>query len=397
MYLEHFKLDCRPFESSPDHRFMYLSSQHAKALANIEFGLTNRDNFVVISGDIGVGKTTLLNQVLEDLPRDVVIAHLTHTTLTPTELLQNILLEFKIESFKKNKVYLLKLLTNYFRKQKEAGKQVAILIDEAQNLSKKSLEELRLLSCQELDLSGLVSIVLLGQPELNRMIDSPELEQLSQRTRIRQHILPLNEKETSEYLARRLEVAGGKIKKIMTAKAIDLVFAYTSGTPRMVNTLCEMAFTAAWVDKAKKVDVAHIENAAKELRWQVPTATVQTLSEDVETDEPRGWLLQTDTSKREKWVPIDELPFFLGRSATTSLQLRHPHISRRHAFIDGHDGELFVQDYNSYNGTYVNGKRIRREHQLTDADIIGFGGGLQLIFHSQAEAPAEAGIKAIPA
>ncbi|MDP6150800.1 MAG: AAA family ATPase, partial [Gammaproteobacteria bacterium] len=377
--------------------FMYLSSQHAKALANIEFGLTNRDNFVVISGDIGVGKTTLLNQVLEDLPRDVVIAHLTHTTLTPTELLQNILLEFKIESFKKNKVYLLKLLTNYFRKQKEAGKQVAILIDEAQNLSKKSLEELRLLSCQELDLSGLVSIVLLGQPELNRMIDSPELEQLSQRTRIRQHILPLNEKETSEYLARRLEVAGGKIKKIMTAKAIDLVFAYTSGTPRMVNTLCEMAFTAAWVDKAKKVDVAHIENAAKELRWQVPTATVQTLSEDVETDEPRGWLLQTDTSKREKWVPIDELPFFLGRSATTSLQLRHPHISRRHAFIDGHDGELFVQDYNSYNGTYVNGKRIRREHQLTDADIIGFGGGLQLIFHSQAEAPAEAGIKAIPA
>ncbi|HJP03550.1 MAG: AAA family ATPase [Gammaproteobacteria bacterium] len=376
---------------------MYLSSQHAKALANIEFGLTNRDNFVVISGDIGVGKTTLLNQVLEDLPRDVVIAHLTHTTLTPTELLQNILLEFKIESFKKNKVYLLKLLTNYFRKQKEAGKQVAILIDEAQNLSKKSLEELRLLSCQELDLSGLVSIVLLGQPELNRMIDSPELEQLSQRTRIRQHILPLNEKETSEYLARRLEVAGGKIKKIMTAKAIDLVFAYTSGTPRMVNTLCEMAFTAAWVDKAKKVDVAHIENAAKELRWQVPTATVQTLSEDVETDEPRGWLLQTDTSKREKWVPIDELPFFLGRSATTSLQLRHPHISRRHAFIDGHDGELFVQDYNSYNGTYVNGKRIRREHQLTDADIIGFGGGLQLIFHSQAEAPAEAGIKAIPA
>ncbi len=123
MYLEHFKLDCRPFESSPDHRFLYLSPQHAKALANIEFALTNRDNFVVISGDIGVGKTTLLNQILDDLPRDVVIARLTHTTLSPTELLQNILLEFKIESYKKNKVYLLKQLKDFFRKQREAGKQ----------------------------------------------------------------------------------------------------------------------------------------------------------------------------------------------------------------------------------------------------------------------------------
>jgi general secretion pathway protein A len=397
MYLDHFKLNCRPFESSPDHRFLFLSSQHGKALANVEFALRNHDNFVLISGDIGIGKTTLLNQVLSDLSKDVTIAHLTHTTLSPTELLQDILLKFGIETFEDNKVYLLKQLTDFFRAQKLAGKQIAILIDEAQNLSKLALEELRLLSCQSLELSGLVSIVLLGQPELNEIIDSPELEQLSQRTRIRQHLQPLNEQESSDYIARRLQVAGGDVEQIMTDAAVQRVFAYTSGVPRMVNTLCEMTLTAAWIDGANIADGAHVNYAAHELHWETATEAVRVLTSDNGAVNAKGWLLQSSADAEESWIPISQVPFFLGRSATTSLQLRHPHISRRHALIDIQNGKLVVQDYNSYNGTYVNGKRLRREHVLRDGDFIGFGGGLQLTFHMQPEVSNQLEAEAIPA
>jgi type II secretory pathway predicted ATPase ExeA len=397
MYLDHFKLDCRPFESSPDPRFLFLGSQHGKALANVEFALRNHDNFVLISGEIGIGKTTLLNQVLNDLPKDVTIAHLTHTTLSPVELLQDILLKFGIETYENNKVYLLKLLTDFFREQKQAGKQVAILIDEAQNLSKYALEELRLLSCQDLELSDLVSIVLLGQPELNDMIDSPELEQLSQRTRIRQHLSPLSSQENHDYIARRLEVAGGDIARIMTEAAVQKIYAYTSGVPRMINTLCEMSFTAAWLDEADVVDGAHVNYAAHELRWETPTEAVRVIADDTSNDEAKGWLLQSSADEEESWIPIFKLPFFLGRSAATSLQLRHPHISRRHALIDIRDDQLIVQDYNSYNGTYVNGKRLRREHVLEDGDFIGFGGGLQLTFHMQSATSEQLEAEAIPA
>ena len=397
MYLDHFKLNCRPFESSPDHRFLFLSSQHGKALANVEFALRNKDNFVLISGEIGIGKTTLLNQVLSDISEDITIAHLTHTTLSPIELLQDILLKFGIESFGDNKVYLLKQLTDFFHEQKKAGKQIAILIDEAQNLSKPALEELRLLSCQNLELSGLVSIVLLGQPELNEIIDSPELEQLSQRTRIRQHLAPLSEQESRDYIARRLEVAGGDIDRIINAAALKRIYAYTSGVPRMVNTLCEMSLTAAWLDGADLVGGAHVNYAAHELHWETATEAVRVLATENTHVNAKGWLLQTSAENEESWIPVSRVPFFLGRSATTSLQLRHPHISRRHALIDIRDGKLVVQDYNSYNGTYVNGKRLRREHVLEDGDFIGFGGGLQLTFHTQPAATEQLEAEAIPA
>ena len=241
MYLEHFNLSCRPFEETPDHRFLYLSPQHARALANIEYALTTQDSFVVISGEIGMGKTTLLNKIFADMKKDVSVARVAHTTLSPTELLQKLLAEFGIHTYEENKVYLLERLGEYFSDQKAADRRIAILVDEAQNLSIGALEELRLLSSTNLDLSGLISVVLVGQPELNTMLDAPRLEQLRQRVRLRQHLNPLSCEETGAYIDKRLQVAGASAEALFSAEAIEQIYEHTGGIPRLINTLCEAA------------------------------------------------------------------------------------------------------------------------------------------------------------
>ena len=147
MYEEYFGLSCRPFDLSPDPNFLFMTPQHARAVANIKFALMNRDSFVIISGEIGIGKTTVLNSVLEDLGRDFVTAKLTHTTLSHIELLQALLSAFGMPMYTKKKVLMLDTLREFFLQKNKEGKHVVIVVDEAQNLSAPALEELRLLSC----------------------------------------------------------------------------------------------------------------------------------------------------------------------------------------------------------------------------------------------------------
>lgn len=399
MYLEHFELTCRPFEETPDHRFLYMSTQHARALANIQFALTNRDNFVVISGEIGMGKTTLLNRVLEELPNDVAVARIAHTTLNPTELLHKLLGEFGIRTYKKNKVYLLDELRQFLLTQKDAGHQVAILVDEAQNLSTGTLEELRLLSSMDFSLSKLVSVVLVGQPNLNDLIDSPKLEQLRQRVRIRQHLLPLNEAETAEYIDKRLEVAGSNANKLFTPEALACIHAHAGGVPRLVNTLCDMALTACWADQEAQVNDIRINEVAAELGWTDPpnaqtdiaseTGNSLTIPPGTQHDFSRtvhGWLRQAGPDNEEFWVPILHLPFSVGRTASNRLQLRSPFVSRNHAVIEERNGQLWIRDGNSRNGTFINATRIELQ-PLNDGDRIVFGEA-ELSFHMRVEAPS---------
>lgn len=401
MYLDHFKLSCRPFEETPDHRFLYLSAQHARALANIEYALTNRDSFVVISGEIGMGKTTLLNRVFDDMPNGISVARVAHTTLKPTELLHKLLGEFGIETYKKNKVYLLEELRRFFVNEKQAGRQIAILVDEAQNLSISTLEELRLLSSMDLSLAGLVSVVLVGQPNLNDLVDSPKLRQLRQRVRLRQHLLPLNKEETCDYIDRRLDVAGSSAAELFSEDATDRVFFFTDGVPRLINTLCDAALTASWTEEEQTVSAERIDTVAAELGWPDKEST----SSDPDTGQtgnqfnpavtdsceaPRtvyGWLRQSGPENDEFWVPILNLPFTIGRTANNRLQLRNPHISRTHAVIEKADnGTLCINDQGSRNGTFVNAMRIDQA-PLNDGDRLAFG-NLELTFHMRVEASA---------
>lgn len=390
MYLDHFNLSCRPFEETPDHRFLYLSPQHSRALANIEYALTTRDSFVVISGEIGMGKTTLLNRIFDEMPHRISVARVSHTTLTPKELLQKLLAEFGIRSYEDNKVYLLERLHEYFEDQKEAERRVAILVDEAQNLSVEALEELRLLSSMDIDLAGLVSVVLVGQPELNDLLDSPALEQLRQRVRLRQHLMPLDRSETHSYIDTRLQVAGSSADALFESEAIDRIFIYAAGVPRLINTLCEAALTSCWTDDADKVDGDRVDGVATELGWKVRGAGGRLAPPVIGGNDAErtvyGWLRRSVPDQDEFWVPIYHLPFTIGRTSNNRLRLHNAHISRTHAVIEQVDGELRVADKGSRNGTYVNGVRVESA-PLRDGDRLTFG-GIELTFQALVETSA---------
>lgn len=244
MYEQHFGLSCRPFDLTSDPQFLFMTAQHARAVANLKFALMNRDSFVIITGEIGIGKTTVLNMVMQELGPDFVTARLTHTTLSHIELLQALLSEFGMPIYKRKKVLLLDTLRAFFLKQHEEGKHVVIIVDEAQNLSGPALEELRLLSCIDTAERKIVSIVLTGQPSLDDLLDAPGLTQLRQRARLRQRLEALNEDETEEYLRHRLAVAGGELEQIFDPKTIGDIFRLTQGIPRLINTLCDTALTA---------------------------------------------------------------------------------------------------------------------------------------------------------
>jgi len=207
-YLEHFRLKEQPFRLTPDPDFVYWSKQHARAKAYMESTVWLADGFVVITGDIGSGKTTLLQSFLAEIDDDVVFAVVSQTQLTPTQFLQAVLTEFGFKPFDKPKVELLDMLNMYLIEQYTNGKKVVLIVDEAQNLNRKVLEEIRMLSGIETHKEKVLRIILAGQPELKETLDSPRLEQLVQRIRLRFHIVPLNRKEMQEYIEHRLAVAG---------------------------------------------------------------------------------------------------------------------------------------------------------------------------------------------
>ena len=225
------------------------------------------DGFVVITGDIGSGKTTLIESFLADLPDDIVLAHISQTQLSPVEFLQTLLVEFGFKPFRKRKVELLAMLKDYMVEQYANRKKILLVIDEAQNLSRKVLEEVRLLSGLETQKEKLLRIILAGQPELSRKLDSPRLQQLTQRVRLRFHLGALSKRETHEYIEHRLNIAGAKGRKIFDDTACDIVFRYAGGVPRLVNVLCDTAMLCAFAEERTAVDEQLVKAAAEELQW----------------------------------------------------------------------------------------------------------------------------------
>jgi type II secretory pathway predicted ATPase ExeA len=207
-YLEHFNLREQPFRLTPDPEFLYWSKQHARAKAYMESTIWLADGFVVITGEIGSGKTTLLQSFLDELDDDVVCAVVSQTQLTPTQFLQAVLTEFGFKPFDKRKVELLDMLNMFLIEQYSNGKKVVLIVDEAQNLMHRVLEEIRLISGIETHKEKVLRIILAGQPELKDKLDSPGLKQLVQRVRLRFHIGPLDSREMREYVNHRLSIAG---------------------------------------------------------------------------------------------------------------------------------------------------------------------------------------------
>jgi general secretion pathway protein A len=373
MYADYFQLSCRPFDLDPDPRFVYMTAQHARAIANIKFALMNRDSFVIITGEIGIGKTTILNTVLKELGPGFVTAKLVHTTLSDIELLQALLSEFGMPNYKRKKVMLLDTLRSYFLEQQKQGKHVVIIVDEAQNLTATALEELRLLSCIDTSDRRIVSVVLTGQPSLDDVLDAPGLIQLRQRARLRQKLDALQSEETLDYLRHRLQIAGGDADQIFEPGVMEEVHRLTFGIPRLINTLCDTALTACVVSDRKTVDVETIDSVVQELRWQ----WFEERSENESTaKEPAGdnsaTLMVYRAGQLIDQAVASNFPYVIGRSNANDLVIIDKEVSRRHALIDCIGGIYVVEDLNSRNGILINQKR-RTRALLRPGDIVTLG------------------------
>ncbi|MHB1565355.1 MAG: ExeA family protein [Acidiferrobacter sp.] len=269
MYTKHFSLKEAPFKITPDSDFLYMSAGHSRAKAYMDYSIRNRDGFVVITGEVGAGKTTLIRKLLSEFDDNVLVAKIFQTQLDETQFLQAVLVEFGLNPFNMGKVELMDMLSSFLVDSFLKRKQLVLIVDEAQNLNVRVLEEIRMLSGLETDKQKILHVILVGQPELNDTLDAPGLEQLMQRVRLRFHIAALTEPETVDYIFHRLRVAGAaEPEALIPRDAVPVIYEYTGGIPRLINTLCDTALTCAFADDARSADVAIIHEAIVELQWK---------------------------------------------------------------------------------------------------------------------------------
>jgi type II secretory pathway predicted ATPase ExeA len=390
MYLDPFKLKELPFRLSPDPQFLYLSKQHARAKAYMESTIWFTDGFVVITGEIGSGKTTLIESFLKEIQSDVVIAQINQTQVSAIDFLQAVLVQFGFSPFKMKKAELIATLNNFLIEQYAAGRKVLLIVDEAQNLSMRVLEEIRLLSGVETTKEKVLRIILAGQPELNEKLDAPELVQLTQRIRLRFHLTTLSSQETRAYIQHRLEVAGGGDRQIFSEDVYPEIFRYTGGVPRLVNTLCDTALMAAFTADRDTVLLSDITQSIDELRWiDYAARTAQQLrplearpSEGrvsapngaaVDTSQPvNGRLLVATDGRTVQELMLRVGRIIAGRTPDNDLQIDSRFVSRHHCQIITTTHSCVIEDLNSTNGIYVKSKRVRR-HYLNDGDVVVIG------------------------
>jgi general secretion pathway protein A len=379
MYLEHFGLNELPFRLSPDPAFLYLSKNHARAKAYMESTIWFTDGFVVITGEVGSGKTTLIETFLSELDKDVVVAQVNQTQVSPIEFLQSVLVQFGFSPFRMKKAELLATLNQFLIEQYAAGRKVLLIIDEAQNLSHRVLEEVRLLSGVETTKEKVLRIILAGQPEMNEKLDSPELLQLVQRVRLRFHLTALSEEDLRAYVLHRLEVAGSAGRQLFADETFPVIYRYTGGVPRLINTLCDTALMGAFATEQEGVGLAELETAIEELGWKdyaSRTARMRMLQGAVpEGDagrEPLARIVLTFDGERveERLLPPGRL--VIGRTTDNDLQVDSKYVSRHHCqIVTTREGSV-LEDLNSTNGTYIASRRVRR-HRLSDGDVISLG------------------------
>lgn len=266
MYLDYFGLNDFPFRLTPDTDYLYMSPSHSRAISYMEYAVFNQEGFVVITGEIGSGKTTLIQKLLSDIDTNINVAKIFQTQLDEVEFLQSVLVEFGMNPFSAKKVELLNMLNQFLVDSYMNKKRVVLIVDDAQNLSKRVLEEICMLSGVETQKEKILHVILVGQPELNKTLESPDMEQLLQRISLRYHMRALTEVETKNYVEHRLSIAGYD-KKLFEDECYPYCYRYCGGIPRLINTLCDTALTCLYADNEHKVTKETMEVAVEELQW----------------------------------------------------------------------------------------------------------------------------------
>jgi putative secretion ATPase (PEP-CTERM system associated) len=239
MYAEHYNLSGRPFQLSPDHRFFYRSRSHNKALAYLSFGLNEREGFIVVTGEVGAGKTTLVGHLMSQIDRHkYVTANVVTTQLDADDALRMVSSAFNLPFEGRDKATLLRQIERFFIDQHELGKHVLLVVDEAQNMTPAALEELRMLSNFQSDGKPLLQCFLLGQPQFRTIMAHPAMEQLRQRVIASCHLEPMDLEETRSYIEHRLRMVGWQGNPEFTEDGVQMIQLHTGGVPRRINTLC---------------------------------------------------------------------------------------------------------------------------------------------------------------
>lgn len=264
MYTQFYNLEQKPFSLVPNPSFLYLSSEHKNALTYLEYGFTENVGFLMLTGGIGTGKTTLLRHILNRIDAEVEVAVLFNTNLAQNELIHLILNRFEIE-YDKNitQSAALEILYEFLIEKYSQGKQVMLVVDEAQNLSVNSLEEIRMLSNLQTDEEMLLKVIIVGQPELKHKIESPELEQFAQRIAASYHLAGMSLEETNDYIEHRIKKAG-RTEKLFTDEAILAVYEVSEGIPRIINLLCDAALVYGFADELQVIDEETIRQVVQE-------------------------------------------------------------------------------------------------------------------------------------
>jgi len=268
VYCDHFQLTREPFSITPDPSFLYLSESHQEALAQLVYGIKSRRGFVVLTGEVGTGKTTLIHSLLEELNDNTKTALIFNMIVSPKDLLRYVCEKFGLVSDQESERDLhayLSLLERFLLDAYRNGNNVALIIDEAQNLPTEVLENVRLLSNFETTRDKLLQILLVGQPELSSRLNASELRQIKQRVALRHHLNPLNLSECRSYIAKRLEIAGGDISRL-TPEAVAAVYSYSGGIPRLINILCDNGLLTAYALRKNSIETAMIIEIARDLQ-----------------------------------------------------------------------------------------------------------------------------------
>jgi type II secretory pathway predicted ATPase ExeA len=366
-----------------------LSKAHARAKAYMESTIWFTDGFVVITGEIGSGKTTLIETFLRELEKDVVVAQINQTQISAIEFLQSVLVQFGFTPFRMKKAELLATLNNFLVEQYGSNRKVLLIVDEAQNLSERALEEIRLLSGVETTKEKVLRIILAGQPELNAKLDAPELVQLTQRIRLRFHLGALSAEDMKSYILHRLEVAGSQGREIFPADSFSLIYRYTGGVPRLINTLCDTAMLAAFNADSDVVRLDDIREALEELQWSefaaragstpAPLAGVETSrAQSAEPGAPAAAgpvlarLVVATSGQTITELELRRGRLIIGRTSGNDLQIDSRFVSRHHCQILTSEKYCVMEDLNSTNGVFIKSKRIRH-HNLNDGDVVTIG------------------------
>ncbi|HEV8343613.1 MAG TPA: AAA family ATPase [Candidatus Binatia bacterium] len=318
MYNKYFGLRESPFSVSPDPRFFYTNTLYQEAFATLHYGIEAKKGFIVITGEAGTGKTTLLRKLMRNLEATTHSVFIFNTHLDFTELLQLMLRELGLSCQENERLTMIEELNRYLFEQLKQRHVVSVLIDEAQNLSDEILEGLRLLSNLETDKEKLLQIVLMGQPELEAKLDQPALRQLKQRVALHCRLAPLEDNEVGPYIDFRLRIAGYEGQPLFDADAVQRIALYSGGIPRLINTICDNALLSAYAGSQKEITAGTIKEAAHDLRLEESHA----LPRQSETKKTKEIV---SNSKKNRALFGDRKHAFPKRTATNPIRHQSKH------------------------------------------------------------------------